>query len=320
MSPRVTVTTGARLHFGPLSVGSNIGGRTFGGVGVMVDRPGFRIEFAQQPSDDIDTGERHDRVQHCLGACRKVIPVPPCRIRVVDAPPPHAGFGAGTQLALAVAAGLFHLSGHAAPSSERLAEVVGRGLRSAVGIHGFEQGGFLVDAGKSGAGAIGALACRVEVPSAWRFVLVTPADERGLSGDHERTAFERLPPMPESTTDRLCRLVLTGMLPAVRVGDARSFGTAMTEFGRLVGEYFSPEQGGVYAHSSAPAIIEQLRASGAAGLAQTSWGPTLCALFDGEERANAASDALSNRVGFGDVSLQIAAPLNRGAHINAHDV
>jgi beta-ribofuranosylaminobenzene 5'-phosphate synthase len=319
MPHHVTVTTGARLHFGPLSVGATASGRTFGGVGVMVDRPGFRVEFTQQQSNEIEAGERRDRVRRCLDRCRNVVPIPACRIRVIDAPPAHAGFGAGTQLALAVAAGLFRIGGQRVPRAQRLAEIAGRGRRSAVGIHGFEQGGFLVDAGKSGAGAIGVLACRIELPPAWRFLLVTPADERGLSGEHERTAFERLPPMPAATTDRLCRLVLTALLPAAHAGDSRSFGAALTEYGRLVGEYFAPEQGGICAHPLAPAIIEQLRAAGADGLAQTSWGPTLCALIDSEDRAESIATALGKHDVFRNVAIHIAAPLNRGARVQTRD-
>lgn len=37
---QVTVRTGARLHFGPLAI-HNGPGRSFGGVGLMVDRPGL---------------------------------------------------------------------------------------------------------------------------------------------------------------------------------------------------------------------------------------------------------------------------------------
>lgn len=311
----VTITTGARLHFGPLSVGAAVDGRTFGGVGVMVDEPGFRIEITRQGCDEIDAGGRSRRVRKCLDACRDVISVPACRIRVMKAPPAHAGFGAGTQLALAVAAGLFRLSGETVPDAPQLAKIVGRGRRSAIGIHGFEHGGLIVDAGKSETEAIGALACRCPLPESWRFLLITPTDESGLCGQGERAAFDRLPPMPRATTDRLCRLVLTGMLPAARSADVAAFGVAMTEYGRLVGEFFAPEQGGVYAHRNAGAIIEQLRIAGVRGVVQTSWGPTLCALVDTADEAETIAGRFRATSAAKGQLTRIAAPLNQGADI-----
>ena len=150
-----------------------------------------------------------------------------------------------------------------------------------------------------------------EVASAVGEIIEAATHELGLI----RAAFERMPPMPIATTDRLCRLVLTGMLPAAYAGDSRAFGDAMSQYGRLVGEYFAPEQGGVYSHPRAPAIIERLRAAGVHGIAQTSWGPTLCALLHDESTAEALSKSLSTDAIAGPATIRIAHPLNRAATI-----
>ena len=45
----VVVTTGARLHFGLLAHGQ-VGCREFGGIGLMIDRPGFIVRAAAAPA------------------------------------------------------------------------------------------------------------------------------------------------------------------------------------------------------------------------------------------------------------------------------
>ena len=67
---------------------------------------------------------------------------------------------------------------------------MGRGERSAIGTHGFARGGLLVEGGKRAAGSVSRLIARLELPDAWRFVLLIDRERRGLSG---RTSGERLP-------------------------------------------------------------------------------------------------------------------------------
>ena len=133
--------------------------------------------------------------------------------------------------------------------------------RSALGIHGFGLGGFLVDAGKRGDDDIGSLAARADFPSAWRMLLITPNVEAGLSGAHERDAFARLPPMPRSQTDRLSGIALTELLPAVLEADFDRCGDSIFEFGSIVGNYFAPVQGGTYATVATCELVEHLRAT-----------------------------------------------------------
>ena len=74
-----------------------------------------------------------------------------------------------------------------------------------------------------------------------------PRDAAGISGTDESSGFARLPPMPLATTDRLCRLALTEIVPATIERNYAAASRAIGEFGRLVGEYFAPVQGGVFA-------------------------------------------------------------------------
>ena len=86
----------------------------------------------------------------------------------------------------------------------------------------------------------------------------------GLHGSDELRAFAELPPIADRVTDRLCRLVLLGLLPAVQERDLESFGVALTELQQQVGQCFATAQGGIYARPELEAIVADLRAPGAA--------------------------------------------------------
>lgn len=203
MISRVQVTTGARLHFGLLSH-HPVGGRRFGGAGLMIDSPGFQIEATRSDLDDVevllDEGFspreefglrlRATEFQAEYGkTCPESVRLPGTRIVIHRAIPTHAGLGSGTQLAMAVAKALSVLADEGEVDPTELARRAGRGARSALGIHGFAQGGFLVDGGKAeGDNGIGVLAARAEFPHEWRFVVVTPLGTVGVSGEAEHKA------------------------------------------------------------------------------------------------------------------------------------
>src|SRR5205823_11562276 len=116
---------------------------------------------------------------------------------------------------------------------------------SAIGLHGFEQGGFLVEAGQGADGGLAPLVARVPFPDGWRVVLALPGGEPGLHGLREREAFAHLAGSPATLarTDALCRLVLLGLLPGLLEGDPQAFGEALFDFNSRVGEAFAPAQG-----------------------------------------------------------------------------
>src|SRR5204862_353231 len=82
---------------------------------------------------------------------------------VAACPPEHTGLGVGTQLSRAVARAVCP----GVPAVE-LARLAGRGNRSAIGVYGFEAGGFLVDGGKRDDAALAPLMARVDFPGDWR--------------------------------------------------------------------------------------------------------------------------------------------------------
>jgi beta-ribofuranosylaminobenzene 5'-phosphate synthase len=305
------VQTGARLHFGPLASGA-VTGRRFGGIGMMVASPGVVLTATESDVENFRGGSLadHERIQR---VCRTLSgdsgPPPVLDWQLSSAHQAHSGFGTGTQLSLAAASIWVRQQTGAWPTARSIAPRLGRGARSAIGIHGFDVGGFLVDAGQAGDDSIGELAVRVEFPAEWRVLIVRRREsEAGLSGSAELAAFEKLAPMSSSLTDRLCRIVLMGLLPSLQGRNCEEFTRALAQYGHEVGQYFAPVQGGVFAD---PAVRE-LPQFWSARLVQSSWGPTVVTFADSPEAAAATLVKLLNELGDG-WSCDIVTPRNEGA-------
>jgi beta-RFAP synthase len=203
--------------------------------------------------------------------------LPACTLEVVAAPPSHVGLGSGTQLSLAVVAGLRAFMQLPPLGVVDLARTAGRAKRSAVGLYGFLHGGLVVEAGRLPHDAVSPLVAAVTLPAGWRFVLITPRGV-GLSGESERAAFAALPSVPPLLTDELCRIALLDLVPAARSGDFAGFAEATYRFGYAAGQCFKSHQSGVYATEQLAALVARIRAAGIAGVGQSSWGPTLFTL------------------------------------------
>ena len=312
MTEQVTVTTGSRLHFGPLAVRPS-SGREFGGIGLMVDSPRCVLTVSKANADDVAAGSESERIARWLQRCRERTSCSKTgrRIELREAIPRHSGFGSGTQTALALARGLAELDGERDMPSVELARLVGRGRRSAVGIHGFDRGGFLVDAGRAEGETLGVLASRLSLPEQWRFVLITPQSGTTMSGQSEQSAFDRLPSMPAATTDRLGSVVLRELLPAIQSCDVESFNEGLETYGGIVGAYFAPAQGGLFADPRGARLAEQ----GVRGVVQTSWGPTLCVCRGDEELAMELAESLRGDQLWSDCTIQVVKGMNSGAAV-----
>lgn len=317
MPQRVIITTGSRLHFGLLAH-SPQAQRQFGGVGLMVDRPGFRVqaEIASSAEDVFDGPvEWKSRVLDVAQRCRELIAGPSfCRWTLSETILPHVGLGSGTQLALAVAQAYSALQGDAVLAATELAHRAGRGLRSALGIHGFQQGGFLVEVGKRSSDQISPAASRVDWPDEWQLLLVRPTDSKGLCGAEEIAAFSRLSPMAKALSARLCQITLLELLPAVLERDFDTCSEALYQFGSLVGEYFSPAQGGTYSTLQIRNLVQYVRQQGLHGVGQSSWGPTGFVMCPSPAIAQEIRTDLLTRQ-WGDCEITVASARNTGTTI-----
>lgn len=292
-TPRsVTVTAPSRLHFGLFAFDAREG-PSYGGAGLMIEEPHacVRVDAAERFAVAGPAADRVAAVARRLVESGLLAALPPCRVEVVAAPPQHSGFGVGTQLALSVATAVLRYHGATPPDVASLAALVGRGRRSAIGTHGFAQGGLLVDAGKQTAGEVAPLAARVELPAAWRVILLECERSPSVSGDAEERAFARLPPVDRETSERLRRLAMEEIAPAAAAGEFERFARAVSRFNADSGACFAAVQGGPYASPIAARWVQRFARLGAhAG--QSSWGPTLFAFAEDEPRAAAVEETI----------------------------
>jgi beta-RFAP synthase len=307
----------ARLHLGFLDLHGGLG-RRFGSLGLALDRPALELTASPAPRLTVE-GPEAERVRRAIGAAASHLGVPPLgRFALVGTIPTHAGFGSGTQIALAAAAALARLHGRPFDPAAAAA-ALDRGNRSGVGLAAFTQGGLVLDGGRGADGEGGGddapppVIARLPFPTAWRVVLVLDEGRMGVHGPAETDAFAALPPFPAPEAAHLCRLALMRILPAAATGDIAAFGSGITELQRRVGDHFAPVQGGRFTSPRVAAALDGLEAAGAAGIGQSSWGPTGFAL------ASSAAEAkrLVDRVAPSHPGLRfaIARGRNQGASV-----
>lgn len=274
----IEIQTGARLHFGPLSHRPERG-RHFGGIGMMVNSPGYRLKV--RLVDETPTN-RSQRVQALLERIQKNRPewTEPVDVQVEQEIPAHVGFGSGTQFGLAVTEAIALLHDEKDSSPKRLASYSRRGQRSSVGLYGYLEGGFLVDSGHQAGESIGQIACHFDFPEQWPILLVTPQDAVGQHGTDEAMIFASLSRMRLSLTGELCHLTLTEILPSVKHADFKAFAPAIYNYGKLVGGFFSASQGGIFSHKEMEPFVDRLQDQGVIAVAQSSWGPSVAIFTD----------------------------------------
>lgn len=298
----VRVLAPARLHLGFLDMHGGLG-RRFGSLGLTLDGIATRLTIAaaSEPAAEGPDAER------ALRALRRLLDAwggPPAGVRVEEVIPPHVGLGSGTQLGLAIGAGLARLRGRE-ESVEAIGSLLERGARSGIGIGAFAAGGLLLDGGKGAEETPPPVIARLGFPETWRVLLVLDGERRGLSGRAERSAFEALPTFPATQAAHLCRLAVMRFLPGVAERDIGAAGEAIAEIQRRVGDHFAAAQGGRFTSPAVAAVLAWLQTRGIAGVGQSSWGPTGFALIDAEARALALRDEAGRRFATAHPGLEL---------------
>lgn len=283
MNRGFSISAPSRLHFGLLDAG---GGRPrcYGGAGVMIATPRTVVQF-RPAADWAFVGPGVDRVQTVVERMLAAGDSPgPFEIEVVERPPSHSGFGSGTQLALCTAWGLLNAAGEPSRNAAALAKAAGRGRRSAIGVHGFLQGGLLWELGKPPGPSLSPLEGRVALPSPWRVVCCRPGDSPGRCGQSEEDAMGAVSHDPRRR-ERLEGLLLEHLAPAAERGDLADFGAAVRELGRDSGAMYRDVQSGVFSTPASAAVAEAMEQVGLCGVGQSSWGPVLFGFAASAEHA-----------------------------------
>jgi beta-ribofuranosylaminobenzene 5'-phosphate synthase len=294
----ITTRTPARLHLGLLDMNGGLG-RLYGSIGVAIERPAVVLEADLQDTGEVNglavDGLDQARVTACARYFFEHYSLPgTVHLNLRSSIPAHVGLGSGTQLALAVGSTLAQLGGFTLSATE-LSLIMKRGVHSGIGIATFQHGGFVVDGGHSVSTrqqAVPPVLFRHPVPEDWFFVVAIPEARPGLSGEVEYAAFQTLPPAPAHLVEKICRLLVMKMLPALIENDITQFGQALTQVQQLVGDSFAAVQGGQFANTISGHIIAYMLAQGAQGAGQSSWGPAVYALAHGERQAQLLEGAI----------------------------
>ncbi len=307
----VRVEAPARLHFGFLDLHGGLG-RRFGSIGLAIDAPSLALT-AQRSEHCSVGGPEAERVRGYIRAASAHLGSHAgVTIHVDRAIPAHAGFGSGTQLALAVAAAMARLDGVPFAADE-FAATLDRGNRSGVGLCAFTDGGLIVDGGRGPDGGPPPVIARLPYPEAWRVVLILDPSMAGVHGTREVEAFRDLPRFPEAQAAEICRIVLMQVLPAVALAEPLGFGTGITRIQDLIGDHFAPHQGGRYASAAVAQALGSAAAQGVPGYGQSSWGPTGFVLMPSESEARALVRSLDRG---GPLRFLIARGRNTGASVS----
>lgn len=297
----VSVRAPARLHLGFLDLNASIG-RRFGSIGLAVGShhtaltvsPAEQFELSGLTVSADTEKKLHSLTEQFYQQFSDALPANQHHVRITidELIPEHAGFGSGTQLALTLGKALsqLHQLDH---NTHDIAQALGRGKRSGIGIATFDHGGFVVDGGLKPEQTVPPMLVQQAYPEDWRIVLIMDPHHQGIHGQTEKQAFRELPTFPLAQSQAICHLTLMQLLPALAERDIDQFGSAITTIQGLIGDHFAAAQGGRYTSPRVAACLQRAQQLGHHGIAQSSWGPTGCVFVSSEQQAQALIEQLS---------------------------
>jgi beta-ribofuranosylaminobenzene 5'-phosphate synthase len=316
----VRIFAPARLHLGDLDP---FGLGRFGYAPVLaITEPRTVIEAEKSERLHVEGLERDEARTYAMRVL-EAFKLKGAKVTVKATSPRHSGFGSTTQLCLAVGRAVTKAHELNVP----LLELV-RALKrtSTGGIYPFQFGGFVVAGGfsvKPGERVlmreeplIPPLIFRSHFPEEWRFVLVRPlvapkspdkeAEEEAFSALRERKA-------PVELIHKGYFILAAKLLPALLERDAEAFGKALTELQVTVGRIYQPVQEQIF-NPASQWLIPILNRSGALGIGQSSWGPTVYAFTNTPEAAQNIAEKIKAEIQ-AKAEVTIVGADNAGARI-----
>ncbi len=313
----VQLTTAARLHLGFLDLNGDLG-RRFGSIGLAIDAFLTRIELHEAPSLEV-VGEQRERSAEIARRIAESLGLDVRgKLTISNAIPAHAGLGSGTQLALAIATA-FRKLGRLPLDARQDARLLDRGARSGVGVALFERGGLAVDAGRGPNTETPPVIAHLSFPEDWRILLLLDPRVEGAHGEAERRAFAGLPPFPAGAASEICRRTLMQILAGAAEKDLETFGAGVAGVQEIVGDYFAQVQGGGrFASAPVGRAATRLKALGAHGIGQSSWGPTGFAFASDPDHAQFLARRACPECERG-VEIRICSARDHGAEVREED-
>ena len=292
-------------------------GRRYGSLGLALEGPFTRLRLRPGSGIAAEGPDASRAARYAMSLAERFDLRGGVRIDVEEAIPPHAGLGSGTQLALAVGAGVAKLFDLDVRTAD-LAAALDRGTRSGLGIGLFDHGGFVVDGGSTGDGVPPPVIARQPFPPEWRLLLVFDRGRQGPHGEAEIRKFAALLEFPEADAAELCRLVLMCALPGVVQADLDAFGDAVGRIQARVGDHFADAQGGRFASPGVSRVLEWLGSRGLNAIGQSSWGPTGFAVCPSEAAADHLKAEAETRFGReSGLDFAVTCARNHGADVES---
>ena len=314
----VTVRAPARLHLGFVDLGGALG-RKFISAGIAIQGFGTEIVVCAHQKFAASGPSSERALKFARTLYEKWNLDGGCKVTVNASIPEHSGLGSGTQLALSMGAGIAKLWDINVEIME-LADMLGRGARSGIGVAAFQQGGMIIDGGRGQYTRVPPTIVRHPFPDAWRILLVLDDSDSGLHGSSESDAFSTLPRFSDQCAGFLSRQVLARILPGIVENNIDEFGRGVSEIQARVGDYFAPAQGGRYTSDAVAQVIEYLTEKKVAGVGQSSWGPTGFGFFDSDTAAHSMLRELQARfTHLPQLSYKVVKGDNRGAVIELNE-
>lgn len=296
---RVIIKTPSRLHFCLIDMNGSLG-RINGSLGLALNYPNFILEAI--PSNDLKVIGNQTRLvkEAALNFYNKVKVDSKTRLSIKRVIPRHIGLGSTTQTLLGVGTALSHI--HKLDlNAVRLAKIMSRGGTSGIGVYAHQFGGLILDGGHEAKitdrnelfvpSSVSNLPpppvlFRDNFPREWKFVISIPNEKKGLHGLKEVNIFKERCPVPSEDVDRICRIILIKMLPALLEKNIEEFGSGLTSLQNLGFARTAHD----LVHPTVKACMNFMLEKGAYGAGQSSFGPATYGLVEGEEEAKELSE------------------------------
>ncbi|MCP8308312.1 MAG: hypothetical protein H3Z54_06420 [archaeon] len=319
------VKTPSRLHITLIDLNGNLG-RIDGGVGIALEEPSITLEAELIDSGIIVEGDDSGRA---LEAAKRTLKNYDLKgglhIRILEKYDEHIGLGFGTQLSLGTAFAITNLHRiHISP--RELAEIVGRGGTSGIGVAAFEAGGFIIDGGHT----FGAnkqkqkflpssaskappppVISRLDFPDDWLVVLAMPRLNKRIHGSIEVELFSKYCPIPIDEVQALSHIILMKLLPSVAERDISEFGDAISKIQNIGFKKIEVN----LQSDKVKEIMKIMAEAGAYGVGLSSFGPTLYTVVDNEKKAYIIAKAAEKGMREIGGKVLITKARNKGAEI-----
>ncbi len=280
----------ARLHFGLLDMNGSLG-RVDGGIGLAIQEPATVLvadHAAAVAVQGIRDPSLRERLETGLRTVCECLELPGVSLSVRQSPSAHSGFGSATQILVGAARTVSLLAQNPRPALT-LARMMGRGGTSGIGTAAIEGGGFILDGGhafRTGPGSKQAympsraaqdscpppVLVQVPFPPEWQILICVPPG-LDIDGKRELEIFAQECPVPDSEVDRMCRIALMQMLPAIAERDLARFCHSMEAYQALGFKQAEVRTQTAMVHSA----MAHMRDIGGQGVGMSSWGPAIFA-------------------------------------------